>query len=141
DGELGGVPSTLAELDDAGVTAATFLLGGSDLVEQDAHGVLPVKTGSRQTAVMQRAILAERDHFLSHRARGTGPRHGGGHVLVLDQAADQIRQHRVAVLAGAAQLGGSFQVTHTDSRNQMALASSFGASSSDASMFIPRVKL
>src|SRR6266571_5089311 len=38
-----------------------------------------------------------------------------GHPLVLNETANQICQHRVPMLAGAAKFGGSFPMTHDGS--------------------------
>ena len=71
--------------------------------------------GEIQTSRVNRARFAEREKFLRHGAGRLGLRERGSHPLVLDEAANQICQHRVPMLTGAAEFGGSFPMTHDGS--------------------------
>ena len=55
------------------------------------------QAGGGQAAVMEGAALAERHHFLRDGAGGLGLGQRGRDAPVLDQAANQVRQHRVAM--------------------------------------------
>src|SRR6266568_1983711 len=65
-----------------------------------------------QAAVVERAALAESDQFLRDAARGFGFGQRGDHSPVGNEAANQVGQHRVAMLELAAQLGGAFEMSH-----------------------------
>src|SRR6266446_7420691 len=112
DGALGGVTLPLVEADDSCVAAMALFLGRGDLVEENFHRVLLVKTRGGQAAIVEGAALAEGDHFLGDRAGGLGFGQRGGHTFVFDEAANQVGEHCISVLAGAAQLGGSLKVAH-----------------------------
>ena len=137
DGHLSGVaPADAGELDDARVAAHAILKRRGDLIEQDANHVVltaplfaellagdslgpgekpalgrPQPCGG-QTAMVQGAPFAEGHHLLGDDARGLGLGQGGGDFLLLDEAAHQVGEHRVSMLPGAAQLGGSYSVSH-----------------------------
>src|SRR6266702_4064547 len=112
DGALGGVTLALVEADDSGVAAVALFLRRGDLVEEDFHGVLLMKTRGGQAAVVEGAALAEGDHFLGDRAGGFGFGQRGGHAFVFDEAANQVGEHRISVWCSAGQLGGSLEVAH-----------------------------
>src|SRR5439155_10601500 len=112
-----------------------------------AFGLVPVKRaggmtqpGGGEPARVDGAGLAEGDHFLGNRAGRFGLGQRGGHAFVLDETANQVRQHRVAVFAGAAKLGGSFPMTHSGSWASNSFGFFLGASSRDGSMFMPKVR-
>ena len=65
-----------------------------------------------QPAMVQGAPLAKGHHLLGDDARRLGLGQGGDDFILLDEAAYHVGEHRVAVLPGAAQLGGSDSVTH-----------------------------
>ena len=109
---MGGIALALVQADDAGVATLAFGLGGREFVEEDAHHVILVKAGGGQTAIVEGAGFAKGDHFLGDGAGGLGFGKGRGDALVLDQAAHQVGQHGVAMLAGATKFGGSFEVAH-----------------------------
>src|SRR6185436_14043447 len=100
------------QLDDAGVAARPSFLARSDFVEEDLHGIFLMKTGCRETAVVKGAALAEGDHLFRNGSRGFRLGQRGGDSLVDNQAADQIRQHRVAMCRSAAEFCCSFTMTH-----------------------------
>src|SRR5881296_1110193 len=67
-----------------------------------------------RAAVVQGAALAEGDHFFGDRTSGFGLGQRGRDAFVFDEAANQVGQHGVAMLAGAAKFGGSFKVAHAN---------------------------
>src|SRR5258705_5670742 len=93
----------------------TLFLAGSDFVEQDLNGVFLMQARGSQAAIVKGAALAEGDHFFSDGARGFGFGQGGGDAFVFDEAADQVCEHGIAMLAGAAEFGGAFKVAHRTS--------------------------
>ena len=97
DGQLRGVTLALVQLHDAGVTAVALFVSGSDFVEEDLHGIFLVQPGGGNAAVVQGAAFAQRDHFLGHGTGRLGLRQGGRDAVVLDEAANQIGQHRIPV--------------------------------------------
>ena len=137
DGHLRAIPPADAgELDDARVAAHAILKRRGDLIEQDANHVVllaplfaellagdslgpgekpalgrPQPCGG-QAAMVQGAPFAEGHHLLGDDACRLGLGQGGGDFLLLDEAAHQVGEHRVSMLPGAAQLGGSYSVTH-----------------------------
>jgi hypothetical protein len=111
---LGGVALALIQADDAGVAAATIFLAGSDFVEENFYGVFLVEAGGGEAAIMERATLAEGYHFFSDGAGGFGFGQSGGDAFVFDEAANQVREHRVAMGTGAAEFGGAFEVAHKE---------------------------
>src|ERR1035437_2128006 len=138
DGALGGVALALVHLDDAGVAAVAVFEGGGDVCEEGFGGVFLAQTGGGQTAGVEGAFLAKGDEFLGDGPRGLGLGEGGGDAFVLDEAANEVGEHRVAMLAGAAQLGRSLQVSH--SFPYSAGGVSFGGSSRPGSMVMPSVR-
>src|SRR5580693_3423061 len=73
DGLLGGVTLALAQPDNARVSAPALLLCRSDLVEENFDGGLVLmQPGGSQTAVVQSAVLAQRDHFFRDGPGGFG---------------------------------------------------------------------
>lgn len=71
-----------------------------------------LEVGERDTAGMEIPLLAEGDHPLGERLGRLGLGEGGLDAAVLDEAADLIRQERIAVGLRAAELDGLFLVTH-----------------------------
>ena len=61
---------------------------------------------------MNGAGLPQAHQLLGDGAGGLGLGKGGGDAPVLDKARNQVRQHRIAMLELAAELGGAFQVSH-----------------------------
>ena len=61
-----------------------------------------------ETPIVQSAALAEGHDFFGDGTRGLGFGHGGFDALVLDQAADQVGEHGVAMIALAAELVRAF---------------------------------
>ena len=112
----GITPLAARELDDPGVSTVTPFLSGGNLIEENVNGIFLVKSSCRQASMMNRAAFAESDHFFRDGPGGFGFRQRGRDSFVLDQAANQVREHRVAMRAGSAQLSGSFKVAHR-SRN------------------------
>ena len=107
DSEMPGIALALAQFHNPCITAMALLLERSDFVEEDADHVLLVQSCSSHAAVMQSALFAQGDHLFGHRARCFGLGQSGGDPFMFDEAANQVGKHRVAMLAGAAQLGGS----------------------------------
>jgi len=56
----------LVEPDDASVTATALFLRRGNFVKQNFHGILLVQTGDSQTAILDRALLAQGYHLFSH---------------------------------------------------------------------------
>lgn len=108
DGELGGVALPLVEADNASVATGAVFEERRDVLEEHFYGVFLMQARSRETAVVERAALAERDHLFGDGTRSLGLRHSGPDPFVLNQAADQVREHRVAMIAFAAKLGRAF---------------------------------
>ena len=102
DGAFSSVALALVQTNDSSVTTVAFFLRGSNFVEQNFYRVLLMKTRDGKTPIMDSAALAERDHLLSHGPSGFRLGNGGDDALVLDETANQVSEHGVAVLAGAA---------------------------------------
>src|ERR1044071_101 len=133
DGAWSGVTLALVEFDDAGVAAIALLEGGGEFLEEDADDILVLAPGlaSGLVAVETSGLVteagrgevpgvggarfAEGDHFFGDRAGGLGAGQGGGDAFVFDEAGDQGGQDGIAMFAGAAELGGSFPMTHNGS--------------------------
>ena len=62
--------------------------------------------------MVQGTPFAEGHHLLGNDARRLGLGQGGGDFLLLDEAAHHVGEHRISMLPGAAQLGGSYSVSH-----------------------------
>ena len=63
-------------------------------------------------AVVERAFLGERDHFVGIPARDLGAGDRRRDPVMLDQTADQVGQRGPAMLGFHAQLGSAFVVAH-----------------------------
>ena len=61
---------------------------------------------------MNAALLAERYHLFRYRSGRLGFRQRRGDPPMFDEAANQVRQHRVTMLELAAEFGRSFKVSH-----------------------------
>jgi hypothetical protein len=109
---LGSVAGALAELNDASVTAAAIFLGRSDFGEQDFYRVFLMEAGYGQSAGSEGTAFAKRDHFFRHRTGRFGFGQGGSDALMLNEAANQIGEHGVAVVASSAKFGCAFEVAH-----------------------------
>jgi hypothetical protein len=92
-----------------------LLLRGSDLIEQNAHGILLVQSRRCYAPIMNGAAFAQGNHFLSHGANGFRLLQRRGDATVFDETANHISQHRIAMLAGSPEFGRSLKVTHTKS--------------------------
>jgi hypothetical protein len=135
-GALSRVALPLVKADNSRITPAAFFEERSDLVKQDVHDIFVLapgdtgrgpfslgcafevtarvlsQSGGGKTPVMNCAALAKRDHFLSDGAGCFGFGESGRHAPVLDQTADQVRQHRISMFELAAQFSGAFKVSH-----------------------------
>ena len=63
----------------------------------------------------QQVLLGQGDHPLGQRREGLGLGHGGGHLLVNDEAGDQVGGQRPAMGGGPAEDNGFFSVPHGQS--------------------------
>jgi hypothetical protein len=111
---LTGIALALVEANDSRVTAVTVFLGRGDLGEENLDRVFLMEAGYSESAIVQCAVLAECYHFLSDRSSGFGLGQAGGDTFVLDEAANHIGEHRIAMFAGAAQFGRAFEVSHKE---------------------------
>jgi hypothetical protein len=109
---LGGIALALVQPHDTGVSAVALFLRGSNFGEEDLHGVFLVEPGDGEAAVVNGAAFAEGHHLFRYGTGGFGFGDGGNDAFMFDEAADQVPEHGVAMLAGAAQLGGSFKMSH-----------------------------
>jgi hypothetical protein len=91
-----------------GAGGGAFVFGGSF----EVRTALVSQARRDETAIVDGAALAEGHDLLSNGAGCLGFRQGGGDALVLDQAANHVRQHRIAMLELAAQFGSAFKVSH-----------------------------
>jgi hypothetical protein len=117
DGALAGVALALIEANDSGVAAVTILLGRSDFGEENFDRVFLMKAGHSKPAVVQCAVFAECHHLLGNRAGGFRLGQSCRDAFVLNEAANHVGKHRVAVLASAPEFGRSFKVSHKEIGN------------------------
>jgi hypothetical protein len=75
---------------------APFLSGGN-LIKENANGVLLMKSSCRKASMMNRAAFAESYHLFRDGSGGFGLSQRRRDSFVLDQTANQIREHRVAM--------------------------------------------
>ena len=102
----------MIKANNASVTAASLFLRRGDFVEENFDDIFLVQAGSREAAIVRAAALAESDHFFGYGSGGFGFCERGRDPLMLNKTADQVGQHGIAVLAGAAELSGAFEVAH-----------------------------
>ena len=103
---------TLAELNDASVTAISRCSARRDVIEQFFDGVFLPQHGQRGTPRVDRTVLAQRHHFFRERANGFRFRERGFNALVLDQAANLIGEQCLPMFCGAAELDRFLLVSH-----------------------------
>jgi hypothetical protein len=114
---MSGIALALPKFDNSGVAAMAFFLRRGYLVEKNFHGIFLMQPGSGESPIVDAPSLAQGDHFLSHRAGGFRLSQRGGDAFVFDEAANQVGKHRIAVLTGAAQFGGSLEMAHKALQN------------------------
>jgi hypothetical protein len=82
------------------------------LAEQLAHRFLVVEVAEGQTAGMEITALAECHHLFRERTDGFGFGKGGLDLLVLNEADNEVREERVAVVLTALKFDGFTTVSH-----------------------------
>ena len=107
-----GIALALPELNDAGIAAMTLLLGRSNFGKEDFDGVFLVEPGGGEAPIVEGAAFAEGDQFFGDGTGGFGLGQGGCDAFVLNEAANEVGEHCVPVLTGAAQFSGSLEMAH-----------------------------
>jgi len=102
DGLLGGVAAAQPQPYDARIASVPLFVRGRNFVEQQFDGIFLVEARCGQAPMVDGAAFAQGDHFFGYGTGCFGLGEGGGDAAVFDEAANQVGQHRIAVLAGAA---------------------------------------
>ena len=106
------VAKTLTQLDNASVSPLALGSTRRNIGEEFFYSILLAEVSCSKTAGMKIASFAEGHHFLGKRPNGLGLGESGLNTAVLNEAADLVREHGIAVGGRAAKFDGFFLVAH-----------------------------
>src|SRR5262249_53473690 len=106
------VAEAVARLEDAQVAAAALGVARTERREELVRDIGIAQEADRLTAGVQAAALAERDQLLDDRTQVLRLVQRGRDLLVLDESAGEIHEHRLAMLGGAVELPAAIVMTH-----------------------------
>src|SRR5262249_60470793 len=107
----GGVAEAEAGLKAAEVTAAALGIARPKRGEELVRHIWIAQEADRLAAGMQAALLAERDEFLDNWTEVLRLVQRGRDLLVLDERAGEVHEHRLAMLRRAVELPTAISVT------------------------------